>query len=62
MYEDSAQALKQNTTPYILHFDIIYSVQYNLFFLLSTNNLHVQTMCQNYTIFLLHVSEVERTT
>jgi hypothetical protein len=34
-YEDIAQVLKQNTNPYIMHFDIIHSVQYNLLLLIK---------------------------
>lgn len=43
-YEDPAQALKQNTNPYILHFDIIHSVQYILLLLIK----YQKFACTNY--------------
>jgi hypothetical protein len=35
MYEDTVQVLKQNTNPYILYFDIVYSVQNSLLLLIK---------------------------
>jgi hypothetical protein len=34
-YEDTVKELKQNTNPYILYYDIVYSVQYNLLLLVK---------------------------